>query len=111
MIAALKSARAIGRWIQTRIARYKTHPWRMQIECAVLFFAGFLEDYVLSWDTIVTANRLWLAAGATSYSVVMLQCTVLYALVDDKLTAWPKVQALALGCASGAMVATAFFPQ
>jgi len=111
MISALRSAHAIGKWIARKVAGQKEHPYRLQIECAVLFAAGFLEDYVLSWDTIVTANRLWLAAGGTSYMVVMLQCTVLYALVDDRITAWPKVQALALGCASGAMLATAFFPQ
>jgi hypothetical protein len=103
--------RGIRRWINAQISRYKTHPHRLAIECVILFLAGFLEDYVLSLDTIVTANRLWLAAGATSYCVVMLQSTVLYSLVDDRITAWPKIQSLAFGCATGAMLAVAFFPQ
>ena len=110
MIAALKSARTLAKWMDSQLSRFKAHPNRNAIECAILFVAGFSEDFILSFDTIVTANKLWHYAGATSWLIVIMQFAVFRNIMDDRITAWRKIMSLAFGCALGAMVAVGISP-
>jgi hypothetical protein len=108
----LKTSHSFGKWVQSQVGRFKTHPRKNEIECVILFCAGFLEDGILSFDTIVTANHYWLPAGLTSYLVVLMQFSVFPFIIEDRmLVNWMKLNALGLGCAFGAMLAVAFGPQ
>lgn len=68
--------------------------------------AGFLEDFILSYDTLYTAWQNPNGASATSFTIVVLQVLVLRNILDDnKINAFTKMLALAFGCAIGANVA------
>ncbi len=60
------TVKGIGRWTDKQLARFKEHPRRVRIECALLFVACFVSECVLSVDTIVTSKGMWLAAGGTT---------------------------------------------
>jgi FtsH-binding integral membrane protein len=100
--------KGLSRWIDKELARLKEHPHRLKIECALLFVACFVSEWVLSVDTIVTAKGLWLAAGGTSLVFEFLTFVVLFTLLDEnRRRSWPRFIAAALGSACGAMVAVA----
>jgi len=110
-VSAPKSSKSLGKWIAKQLARYKTHPRKDQITCAILFCAGFTEDWILSYDTILTAGGYWHLAGGISFITVVMQFAVFRSIFDDKMVAdWSKIGALGLGCACGAAVAVAFSP-
>ena len=106
-MARKSSVKAFGRWFDAQLAKIKAHPHRLEIECGILFIGGMFIEAVLSIDTIVTANRMVIGAGITSYSIEVLNTTVFRYVIDDGMRINnAKLQALALGSAAGAMLAT-----
>jgi hypothetical protein len=106
-VAKRNTVKAFGKWFDAQLAKIKEHPQRLTIECTILFVAGMFIEAVLSIDTIVTANRMVIAAGFTSYSIEVLNTTVFRYVIDDGMRINnAKLQSLALGSAAGAMLAT-----
>jgi hypothetical protein len=102
------TVKGIGRWTDKQLARFKEHPRRVEIECALLFLVSFVLEWILSLDTIYTASGRWFAAGTTSFLIESLNLAVTATLFATGASrTWYHFFSAVFGSTSGAMVAVA----
>lgn len=100
------TVKGIGRTIDKQLAKLKEHPHRVAIECTLLFVVQFALEWILSLDTIWTANGKWLGAGGTSLLIESLNLAVTATLFSTgALRTWFHYFSAVAGCTIGAMVA------
>ena len=92
----------------TKVRRWiKTQQSELRAEHAFLCVAAFVNEMILSLDTICTANGYWFAAGCTTLTFEVLTFVILVAILGDGTKrSVSKFTAAALGATAGAMLAT-----
>lgn len=100
------TVKGIGRWTDKQLARFKEHPRRVPIECALLFVVSFGLEWIYSLDTIYTSSGQWLGAGGTSAIIESVNYTVFVALFASGASrTWFHFFSAVVGVTLGAMVA------